>query len=127
MDRFDVWLNISKIDYEKLGAKTATGSPSAQIRERIIKARAIQAHRFKSRGIHKTFNAEMGAQNIEKCVVIDETARKMLTLSAEKFELSGRAFHRVIKVAQTIADLAGDSLIKNEHLLEALQYRQKIV
>ena len=68
----------------------------------------------------------MSAEDIEKCVIMDDDARSILALSAERFELSGRAFHRVIKVAQTIADLAEKESIQKEHVLEALQYRQKM-
>ncbi|MFA6295262.1 MAG: YifB family Mg chelatase-like AAA ATPase [Candidatus Paceibacterota bacterium] len=137
IDRLDIWLNINKIDYAKLAAKTATSETSAVIRERVISARNIQLKRYckfnissvnkqSGRNEQKYFNAEMSAQDIEKMVIMCDTARSLLTLSAEKFGLSGRAFHRVIKVAQTIADLSKKDMILKEHILEALQYRQKL-
>ena len=69
----------------------------------------------------------MNAGDIEKCVILEKEVRELLTTSAQRLELSGRGFHRVIKVAQTIADLTGDGPITKENLLEALQYRQKTV
>jgi magnesium chelatase family protein len=69
----------------------------------------------------------MNAKDIEKCVEMEVDARRILTESAARFEFSGRAFHRVIKVAQTIADLEAENSIKKEHILEALQYRQKLI
>lgn len=71
----------------------------------------------------------MNAQDIERCVVIKDDARELLKHMAKRLELSGRAFHRVIKVAQTIADLSaekwGDTEIRKDQILEAIQYRKK--
>jgi magnesium chelatase family protein len=67
----------------------------------------------------------MSAQDIKIYTTMTDEAHSMLRISAEKLNLSGRAFHRVIKVAQTIADLAGQDIIKKEFILEALQYREK--
>ncbi|MFA6554427.1 MAG: YifB family Mg chelatase-like AAA ATPase [Candidatus Paceibacterota bacterium] len=126
IDRLDIWLNVSKVDYKQLGAKDSSGESSETIKDRVIGARKIQEQRFASHGIQKVFNAEMNALDIEKIVILDDDARILLTSSAEKLELSGRAFHRVIKVAQTIADLEKSSSVKKHHILEALQYRQKV-
>jgi magnesium chelatase family protein len=131
LDRIDLWINVNKIDYEKLAAIEPAGESSAHIRARVIAARAIQEARFEK--IHgksggrgkKYFNSEMSAEDIEKASGLKDDARAALRLSAERFRLSGRAFHRVIKVARTIADLADSEYISKEHILEALQYRQK--
>lgn len=125
IDRLDIWLNVSKVDYKQLGAKNSSSENSEIIKNRVIEARNIQIKRFTSNGIQKVFNAEMNALDIEKMVILDDDARTTLTSSAEKLELSGRAFHRVIKVAQTIADLEKSNSIKKYHILEALQYRQR--
>ncbi len=125
LDRIDLWVNVSKVDYDKLSARNVNAESSDSMRARVTAARTIQAMRFDSHKLNKRYNSEMNAQDIERCVIMDEESRKILARSAEQFELSGRAFHRVIKVAQTIADLAGEEAVKKEHVLEALQYRQK--
>jgi len=125
MDRIDVYVNVHKIDYDKLSAKNSTAEKSELVRTRIEHARLIQVTRFKKFSIDKFYNSEMRATDIEKIVSIDDNARSTLALSAEKFGLSGRAFHRIIKVAQTIADLSQKGTIDKECVLEALQYRQK--
>jgi magnesium chelatase family protein len=125
MDRIDVYLQVHKVDYEKLAAMTSNSDSSAVIRDRIRAARTRQAHRFAVCGISKLYNSEMSAQDIERCVQIEDSARGFLTTSAKQLELSGRAFHRIIKVSQTIADLDASETIEKRHILEALQYRQK--
>jgi len=126
MDRIDVWVNIHKVEHAKLAAQQRSGETSAQMRERVISARNIQRARFAANGISKSYNSEMSAEDIEKCIALKPEMRSLLAASAERLDLSGRAFHRVIKVAQTIADLGNEPDIKKEHLLEALQYRQKL-
>jgi len=127
LDRIDLWVNINKVDYEKLAAIHSTEEDSTTIRGRVAVARATQAERFqKSDAKEKYFNSEMDAGDIEKFAFLADDARKILRLSAERLKFSGRAFHRVIKVARTIADLAGSKTILKEHVLEALQYRQKM-
>jgi len=127
IDRLDIWLSVNKVDYEKLGAQTLTGEDSETIKNRVTNARIIQEQRFSKNNIGKIFNTEMSAADIEKIVFMKEDARSTLTSSAKLLELSGRAFHRVIKVAQTIADLEKCDVIKKEHILEALQYRRRII
>ncbi|MDQ2933148.1 MAG: YifB family Mg chelatase-like AAA ATPase [bacterium] len=125
IDRLDVWLNVVKIDYEKLSARTLESENSETIRNRIVLARTRQLSRFQKHNLQICYNSEMSAQDIEMCVEMKDDARTTLAVFAEKIGLSGRAFHRVIKVGQTIADLAGEDTIRKEHILEALQYRDK--
>ncbi len=125
MDRLDIWVNVSKIDYERLSAVANDAEPSEKVRRRIVTSRKAQRERFIARGLPLHYNAEMGASEIESCISMEDGVRDILTTSARKLELSARAFHRVIKVARTIADIAGCEDIKMEHILEALQYRQK--
>ncbi len=130
IDRIDLWVSVSKVEYGKLaGYETNTSlrnETSEIIGVRVAKARKIQKKRFNKYNIEKKLlNSEMSVSDIDKCIVLSMEIKKLLTTSAEKLALSGRAFHRVIKVARTIADLAGNTEIEKEHILEALQYRQK--
>lgn len=125
LDRMDIWLNVDKVNYDKLAAIKPSGESSAAIRARVAAARAIQAERFKGNASERYFNSEMTAYDIERAIFMKDDARSVLRTSAERLGLSGRAFHRVIKVARTIADLARSRAISKEHVLEALQYRQK--
>ena len=127
-DRIDIWLNVEKVDYDKLSMKSSSGEKSSAIASRVKNARLIQEKRFsnsKNNNTNKYFNSEMNAEDIEKLISMSEEARNTLTKTAERFQLSGRSFHRLIKVSQTIADLAGSHIIENNHVLEAIQYRQK--
>ncbi len=126
LDRLDIWVNVHKIDYEKLSAQRSVSESSSAIRVRVTSAREIQQRRFKRFSIAKRSNSEMGPKDIEIAVEMDTAARTTLTAAAQKMRLSGRSFHRVIKVAQTIADLEKAETIAERHILEALQYRQKM-
>ena len=126
LDRIDIWLNIHKIDYKKLAAKNSSSESSAAVRARVIRARAIQAARFARHSSIKRYNSEMDAKDISKIAVMSSLVRTTLTDLAKEQGISGRAFHRVIKVAQTIADLDEKPFISRDHILEALQYRDKI-
>ena len=126
IDRIDIWIEVAKIDYEKLATRKYTSESSENIQRRVISSRFRQMERFKKYNINKQYNSEMSAEDIDRCVIIEDAARSVLSSSAQKFLFSGRAFHRVIKVAQTIADLAGADSITREHMLEALHFRRKI-
>ena len=125
MDRIDIWLNIHEIDYQKLAEKDSSAEDSSVVRDRVSAARILQSDRYKRFGIAKSFNGEMDARDIEKMIVMSDSARNLLTHSAEKMSLSGRAFHRIIKLARTIADLAKKDAIDETDILESLQYRRK--
>jgi len=124
IDRIDIWLNVNKVDYKRLSTKDSVAENSESIKKRVVKARAVQLERFSFHKIDKLFNSELSADDINKIIKIDDPARSALAISAEKLELSGRAFHRVIKVAQTIADLEESAIVNKKHILEALQYRR---
>jgi magnesium chelatase family protein len=130
IDRIDLWVSVSKVEYAKLSAfsdkKPHSNENSETIRRRIEKARAIQLARFRNQKVKdKKMNSEMNVSNIEKMIVLHKEVKDLVTKSAERLSLSGRAFHRVLKVARTIADLDMSEEIKKEHILEALQYRQR--
>lgn len=126
-DRIDIWLNVEKIDYKKLSGYMNQEESSCKIRERVEKARSIQQKRFKEKNINKQFNSEISPSDIEKLIDINEETRGLLIEFGTKLNLSGRAFHRILKVARTIADIDQCSEIKKEHILEAIQYRTKTI
>ena len=123
VDRIDLWLEVPAVEYKRLSHNSEKGEGSQKVRERVAKAREIQLERFKN--YNKTKNSEMSAKDLENFAPLSETCQKLLNDSAGRLSLSARAYHRVIKLARTIADLFGEENIKEEHLLEALQYRPK--
>lgn len=95
---------------------------SGSIRERVIRAREIQAERYKeSEGVYA--NAQMSSKMLKEICIIDEASQNLLKVAMEKLNLSARAYDRILKVSRTIADLAASETIKAEHIAEAIQYR----
>ena len=126
MDRIDIWLSVGSVDHRKLSEKSEGAESSAHIRERVSRARAIQRKRFQRTARNITTNSEMGAREITEFIFLGEDVKQMLNQSSDQMGLSARAYHKVIKVARTIADLAGAEEITEGHLMEALQYRPRM-
>ncbi|MDP2788662.1 MAG: YifB family Mg chelatase-like AAA ATPase [bacterium] len=124
MDRIDLWVSVGNVDYKKLGDVGGTGEESEKIKERIKKARGVQSKRFENKKM-KT-NSEMGVKDLGSMAKLSKEVRALLDDSAERLALSARAYHRVIKIARTIADLEGSAEVKANHILEAIQYRPKV-
>ncbi len=125
IDRIDLWLGVYGIEHKKLEDDRASGESSMKIRSRVERAREIQKKRFSDSKI--LTNAEMSVRDIKKYCSLDSESKSILQQAAMKLDLSPRSYHRVIKLARTIADLEQSKEIKKEHLLEALQYRPKMI
>lgn len=121
LDRIDIQCEITPVPFKDI-SKAAPGEPSADIRERVIAARAIQIERYKdSKGIY--CNAQMTERMIHRFAEPDADGINMLRMAMERLSLSARAYNRILKVARTIADLEGSEPVKTEHLAEAIGYR----
>jgi magnesium chelatase family protein len=124
LDRIDIFADVPRVEYEKL-ADEAIGERSEQVRQRVEKARARQQERFA--GTRLVCNAEMTPVEVrEYCqAALEDGAKSLLRLAMNQLALSARSFHRVLKLARTVADLAGSEGITTAHVAEALQYRQR--
>ncbi|MDE5783753.1 MAG: YifB family Mg chelatase-like AAA ATPase [Prevotella sp.] len=121
LDRIDIHCEIQAVPFAEL-SKMQPGEPSATIRERVIKARKIQEERFKDyKGIH--CNAMMTEKMLHEFANPDEASLDMLRMAMERLKLSARAYSRILKVARTIADLAGSEKVESMHIAEAIGYR----
>ena len=121
LDRIDIHCEIQAVPFSDL-SKMAPGEPSEKIRERVIQARQIQEARFKSfKGIH--CNAQMTEKMLHHFAEPDVASLDMLRMAMERLKLSARAYSRILKVARTIADLAGSEKIQSMHIAEAIGYR----
>ncbi len=125
MDRIDLWVSVGNVDYKKLSGE-GTGESSAKIKQRVAKAREVQKDRFKKLGKNISTNSEMNVKDLSTIVNLEKEVRDLLDSSAERLGLSARAYHRVIKIARTIADLENSIEVKANHILEAIQYRPKV-
>lgn len=121
LDRIDLIIEVPRLTTEELMNTNTESEPSAVIRERVIKARKIQAKRYENEGI--LTNSELSAKMIKKYCILDEKSEQILKIAAQKYQLSGRKYNRILKLARTIADLSESENIKIEHITQALQYR----
>ncbi|MBI2120678.1 MAG: YifB family Mg chelatase-like AAA ATPase [Parcubacteria group bacterium] len=126
MDRIDMWLSVAEVDYQKLSDKAPAGTDtSSDIQKRVERARKIQEERFKNHPKNIRTNSRMSAKDMEKYAPLGEKEKATLNAAAARMSLSPRSYHRIIKLARTIADLDGAENIREKHLLEAIGYREK--
>lgn len=125
MDRIDIHLEVQRVPFQKLADSTKSET-SATIRQRVEAARQIQAARFAPLNKpHVLVNGDMGPAEVQMFCQLDETGKNLMRAAVQQMNLSARAYHRVLKLSRTIADLAGAAQIETAHLAEALQYRPR--
>ncbi len=125
MDRIDLWVTVGAVDYQKLGDDASVGETSGDISTRVARARTIQEKRFKNHPRKIRVNSDMNVKDLSAFVRLDPEVRTTLETSAAKLQLSARAYHRIMKLARTIADLEGSENVTESNILEALQYRPR--
>ena len=124
LDRIDIHIEVPRVEYEKLTDRR-DAERSVDVRVRVLAARERQLARFGG-GRQVTCNADMGPKEVRQFCEVEPAAQPLLKAASQRLQLSARAFHRVLKLARTIADLAGAETIAAPHLAEALQYRPRV-
>lgn len=122
LDRIDIHITVPRVEFEKLSGDRL-GEPSSKIRERVERAREIQRERFK--GTNLQVNADMGPAEVRTFCELDDAGKQLMRAAMKQLNMSARAFHRILKLARTIADLAESEKIETHHLAEAVQYRPR--
>jgi magnesium chelatase family protein len=122
-DRIDLHIDVPAVSAADLTLPPPSEG-STQVAARVARARAIQAERYKQNGNGIRTNAEADGELLERIAPLDEPSRKLVTQAIERFRLSARGFHRVLRVARTLADLEGGGAVKQIHVAESLTYRR---
>jgi magnesium chelatase family protein len=125
IDRIDLWTEVSVVEHEKLAEKDTGEETSEVIRARVASARARAEERYKQLKLPFKTNSEVGARDIATAIPLSAEVKKILNLAAKTHDLSARSYHRLIKLARTIADLEGHDEVMQGDLTEALAYRPK--
>jgi len=122
LDRMDIFVEVPHIDYDKL-SDSRLGEPSSKVQQRVTAARGIQQKRFA--GSKLICNAEMTPAEVRAFCATDDSAQSLLKAAMNQMHLSARAFHRILKLARTVADLEQSEAIRAQHIAEAIQYRPR--
>jgi magnesium chelatase family protein len=123
MDRIDIHIDVPAVNYKELRGSDGRSESSAQIRERVMRAREVQLDRFAAAGERVYANAQMSSREIRSYCELGTDSERMLERAMQQQGLSARAHDRILKVARTIADLDGNPQIESKHIAEAIQYR----
>ena len=121
LDRLDIHVEVPPVRYDELQGKTGGEETSAQIKQRVDKARKIQTERYKDENI--TCNARLTPKLLKKYCTLSSDAENILEAAFKTMGLSGRAYDRLLKVSRTLADLDGAKNIEAEHIAQAIQLR----
>jgi magnesium chelatase family protein len=125
LDRIDIHIEVPRVEYEKLSDQRL-GESSEMVRQRVEAARENQRKRFD--GVEGVMcNADMRPADVRKHCALDDAGSSLMKAAMNQLQLSARAYHRILKLARTIADLAGSEAIQPPHLAEALQYRPRML
>ena len=125
IDRIDLWVEVSKVEHAKLTDARELHEGTGMMKPRVEKARKIQSDRYKKIKLKIKTNAELSPKDLVKHITLSDKIKEVLNASAKQLDLSARSYHRIIKLARTIADMEGVMDITENHILEALQYRPK--
>jgi len=125
IDRIDIAIEVSGVEHSRLSENAPEGARSRDVRGQVIAARKKQEARFEKAKLKIKTNADIPAKHISKIIPLDEKTKGLLNTQAKKLDLSARSYHRVMKLARTIADLANRERVMEDDVLEALQYRPK--
>lgn len=125
LDRIDMHLDVPRVEFKKLLSEDENNSNTEKIRQRVLRTRNIQQKRFSVIEKNIFTNSEMGIKEIKKFCFIDQPSKDLLEKAGERLGLSARAYHKILKLARTIADLDESKNIAYQHLAEAIQYRNK--
>ena len=124
LDRIDIHIEVPRVDFEKL-SDNRRGEASEEIRVRVEHARQSQRARFTDLNNGVMANADMRVVEVRQFCELDDEGQMLIKAAMTQLQLSARAYHRILKLSRTIADLAGEEMIQSTHLAEALQYRPK--